>query len=104
VANPSLDPELIRQLDEARKSGDTVEAVVSLQRKAGQMPVPSVVEVQAGEAIQRASSASGEAPSDVHVMPNMAAAYVSGSERFLRELMAQPEIASAVANVSHAME
>lgn len=104
MSRRSTDPELLRQLDEASKSGGTVEAVVRLARKAGQRPVPGTVQLQAEAAINRATQASGQGPADVHVLPNMATAYVSGSERFLRELMAQPEIASAVANESHALD
>ena len=104
VSKRSTDPELNRQLDAAGKSGGTVEAVVRLTRKGGQRPVPSTVQSQADAAIERATQATGHGPTDVHVMPNLATAYVVGSERFLRELMAQPEIASAVANESHALD
>ena len=41
-------------------------------------------------------------PNLAHVMANMATAYVAGTETFLRELLAQPEVASAVANESRA--
>ena len=98
MAEQSTDPELLRQLDDARASGGTVEAVLRLERRPGERPVPGAIRDQADRAIRRATEASGEAPADVHVMANMAMAYVSGSEKFLRELMAQPEVASAVAN------
>ena len=96
------DPELVRQLDDARISGATVEAVLRLQRQPGERAVADVVRDQADRAIRRATEACGETPADVHVMGNMATAYVAGTERFLRELMAQPEVASAVANESPA--
>ena len=96
------DPELMRQLDDARTSGGTVEAVLRLERQPGERPVPSMVREQADRAIRRATEACGETPADVHVMENMATAYVAGTETFLRELMAQPEVASAVANESRA--
>lgn len=98
VVEQPTDPELLRQLDDARTSGGTVEAVLRLERQPGERPVPSVVRDQAERAIRRATEACGETPADVHVMENMATAYVAGTERFLRELMAQPEVASAVAN------
>lgn len=66
------DPELIRQLDEAKESGDTVEAVVQLKRRAGEAPDPATVRTQAEHAIRRAAEVSGEDPADVHVMSNMA--------------------------------
>jgi hypothetical protein len=37
---------------------------------------------------------------DVRVTGRAAAAYVQGSERFLRELVGQPEVASAVADTT----
>ena len=36
------DPELLRQLDDARGSGDQVQAVVKLHRTPGKAPVPAV--------------------------------------------------------------
>ena len=62
------DPELLRQLDDARTSGGTVEAVLRLERQPGERPVPSVVRDQADRAIRRATEACGETPADVHVM------------------------------------
>jgi len=94
------DPELLRQLDDARKSGEAVQLVVQLHRPKDAPPVPADVEAQVRRAISRATAATGEQPVDVHVMGRVAAAYVQGSESFLRELVAQPEVASAVANTT----
>jgi hypothetical protein len=94
------DPELLRQLDAAKVSGRPVQIVVQLHRPKGVPPVPEDVEEQTRRAVSRATAATGEAPVDVHVMGRVAAAYVQGSERFLRELVAQPEVASAVANTT----
>ncbi len=94
------DPELLRQLDAAKESGDPVQVVVGLHRPKGVPPVPADVEEQTRRAVSRASAATGEEPDDVHVMGRVAAAYVRGSEKFLRELVAQPEVASAVANTT----
>jgi protein-disulfide isomerase-like protein with CxxC motif len=104
MAKRRTDPELVRQLDEAKKSGDTVEAVVQLERQAGTAPVPDAVRAQAERAIRRATEVSGEDPADVNVMANLATAYVSGSEKFVRELVTQPEVASAVANQSRSTD
>ncbi len=92
------DPELLRQLDVAAKSGEPVQAVVKLQRTAGKAPVPSMIEEQTRRAVDRAAAATGEQPDDVHVLGRLATAYVSGSEKFLREFVEQPEVVSAVAN------
>jgi hypothetical protein len=98
MASGRTDPELIRQLDSARETGDLVHAVVRLNQPAGQAPEPEHVEEQTRRAVHRAEATSGESPADVHVMGRLAVAYVSGPERFLRELLRQPEIATAVAN------
>ena len=98
MASGRTDPELVRQLDAARKSGDLVHAVVRLHQPAGRAPKPEHVEEETRRAVDRAEAASGESPVDVHVMGRLAVAYVSGPERFLRELLRQPEIATAVAN------
>lgn len=92
------DPELLRQLDEATRTGEPVQAVVKLHRPAGKAPVPALVEEQTRKAVDRTAEATGEHPTDVHVMGRLATAYVSGSEKFLREFVEQPEVASAVAN------
>lgn len=94
------DPELVRQLDAARTSGHTVQAVLKLQRLAGTAPVPATVELQTRRAVERAIEASGVPPLDVHVLGRMAVAYVSGPESFVRELVEQPEVDGAVANES----
>lgn len=98
MALSQTDPELLRQLDEAKKSGEPVQAVVKLQRTRGKPPTPSVVEEQTKRAVDRAARTTGELPDDVHVMGRLATAYVSGSEKFLREFVEQPEVISAVAN------
>jgi hypothetical protein len=92
------DPELVRQLDAARASGGSVQAVVKLQRRPGTAPDPATVESQTQRAVERATEASGLAPLDVHVLGRMAVAYVSGPESFVRELVEQPEVDAAVAN------
>ena len=98
MALSQTDPELLRQLDEAKKSGEPVQAVVKLQRTKGKPPTPSAVEEQTKRAVDRAVATSGARPDDVHVMGRLATAYVSGPEKFLREFVVQPEVVSAVAN------
>ena len=48
--------------------------------------------------MDRTIQTTGEKPADVHVMGRLSVAYVSGSEKFLREFVEQPEVVSAVAN------
>jgi len=98
MALGQTDPELLRQLDDAKSSGEPVQAVVKLRRTAGKAPEPAAVEKQTQRAVDRTIEATGERPDDVHVMGRLSVAYVSGSEKFLREFVEQPEVASAVAN------
>ena len=93
-----IDPELQRQLDAAGKAGGPVRVVVQVHRTAGRPTEPAESEAQIRAAVERASAATGERPDDVHVLGRMAVAYVSGSETFVRELIEQPEVTSAVAN------
>jgi hypothetical protein len=98
VPEKPTDPELMRQLDDAKESGEPVRAVVKMRRRPGKAPVPQDVEEQVNNAVERAARASGEQPKDVHVMGRLSVAYVEGSESFLRELVNQPEVDAAVAN------
>ena len=98
MAAKPTDPELLRQLDEARTTGEPVAAVVQLKRAKGKPADVAAIEAQTSQAIARATKATGEDPDDVHVMGHMATAYVPGSEKFLREFVDQPQVVSAVAN------
>jgi len=98
MASGETDPELLRQLDEAARTGEPVQAVVKLHRQPGKAPVPALIEEQTRMAVDRAAQSTGEQPTDVHVLGRLATAYISGSEKFLREFVEQPEVASAVAN------
>ncbi len=98
MALSQTDPELLKQLDDAKGTDEPVNAVVRLRRKAGVAPEPAQVEEQMHLAIERTAEATGEYPVDVNVMGRLAVAYVSGSEKFVREFVEQPEVVSAVAN------
>ncbi|HVL94124.1 MAG TPA: hypothetical protein VM264_12385 [Acidimicrobiales bacterium] len=92
------DPELLRQLDEAKGSGAAVSAVVKIKRRRGAPPDSAAVEARLQDAVDRTCEATGEAPDDMHVMARVGVAYVNGSERFVRSLVGQPEIDGATAN------
>lgn len=102
MAMKRTDPELARQLDAAHGTKESVAAVLGIRRTKGKRPVPAEIEKAAKTAVARAADACGVEPDDVHVMPSMAVAYVSGTEEFIRELMNQPEFVSAVANQRNA--
>jgi non-canonical (house-cleaning) NTP pyrophosphatase len=92
------DPELVRQLDRARNSGEPVRAVVSVRRTRGEAPQPAQIEELVRDAFERTSEATGQQPDDYHVFGRMASAYVTAPADFITALVDQPEIESAVAN------
>ena len=98
MALSQTDPELLKQLDEAKGTDEPVNAVVRLRRKDGVAPEPAHVQEQMQRAIDRTAEATGEHPVDVNVLGRLSVAYVSGSEKFVREFVEQPEVVSAVAN------
>jgi hypothetical protein len=98
MAETKVDPEFQRQLEEAEKVDEPVEAVLVLNGEDGSIPSPEQVDEVAGRVIDRAQRQSGNAPEDVNVFRNMASFVVRAKPRFLRTLVAQPEIASVVAN------
>ena len=69
-----------------------------LNGEKGSIPGPEQVEEVAGKVIDRAHRESGSAPEDVNVFRHMASFVVRAKPAFLRSLVAQPEIASVVAN------
>src|SRR6476469_2898010 len=93
-----IDPELTRQLQRARSSGQPVHAVVSVRRTPGRPPQPDKIEALVKDALDRTSAATGQRPADYHVLGRMATAYVSAPAQFISALVAQPEIVAAVAN------
>lgn len=100
MAVNQTDPELLRQLDEARTTGQSVSAVVQVKRRRGSPPDVADIEAKVRQAIDRTAQATGDEPDDVYVMGRVAVAYVTGSEKFVRALVDQPEVDGAVANES----
>jgi hypothetical protein len=91
------DPELIRQLDDARDSDDTVAAAVSVRRKRGVPPDVQKIDHDVRAAMARATETSQAEPTHVRVMPHLAVAYVEAPGRLIRALLEQPEVTGAVA-------
>ncbi len=94
------DPELRRQMDAAASGNAPIEAVFRLRSKGpSQVAVPpDETEALVQEVIKRVERRSGVAVGDCHVFRNLGFFVVSAKPAFLRELLAQPEIASAMAN------
>jgi hypothetical protein len=93
------DAELARQLDAARGTDRAVEAVVWLTPSEGDSALQAdEVESAAESALRRVEEEVGSAPTTVNLLKNLGVVVVAGEEPFLRRLLEQPEVASAVAN------
>jgi hypothetical protein len=98
---PKIDPELIKQLDAtAASQDDKVEAVIRLRPDdASQIvPAPEQTETLANHLIERVKGQVGESATHYNVFRNLGSFVVSAPPAFIRELISQPEVASAVAN------
>lgn len=98
TSSVKTDPELTRQLQRARTSGQVVQAVVSVRRTPGRPPQPDKIEALVKDALDRTSAVTGQQPADFHVLGRMATAYVCAPADFISTLVDQPEIVGAVAN------
>lgn len=98
--NKQIDPELLRQLDDVATNDEPVEAVVRLRpdRPAEIVPSPERTKQLAEQILQRVGKRVGISPARHNVFSNMGSLVVSAPTRFVRELIAQPEVAAAVAN------
>jgi hypothetical protein len=92
-----LDPELVRQLS---ISADTpVQAVVRLRPQPGtHAQPPEETERIAKELVSRTQKASGEHEDAVNVFKYLGSFAISAKPAFLKALIAQPEVAAALAN------
>jgi hypothetical protein len=91
-----VDPELLRQLDEAGDSDVPVAAAVSVRRERGVPPDPAKIDANVRMAMARAKRLTDTEPSRVQVMPHIAVAYVEAPGRLIRALIDQPEVTGAV--------
>ena len=94
-----VDPELDRQINAASAEAKTVEAVLMLRQS------PARIAAAAGETteivekvLKRVKEKAGTGAKRLNVFQNLGMFIVEAEPTFLRELVAQPEIASAVAN------
>jgi hypothetical protein len=94
-----IDPELLRQLDEVGAGAAPVGAVVYLRPPKGQAALSSDdLEQVTKTVLQRVAKNTGEKPDDFNLFKNLGMFAVVGRPAFLRELVKQPEVKSAVAN------
>jgi hypothetical protein len=96
-AKTKIDPELTRQLDDVRADDSPVQAVVYLE--SGERMSPDEVSAAADRLIESATSKAATAPSRVNVLRNLGIVAVEAPASFVRCLIEEPGVASAIANV-----
>ena len=95
---PTLDPELVRQLSTSA-GDDPVEAVVRLRTDPGvAAPPPDETERLARQVVARTQKLSGEQENAFNVFKYLGSFAISAKPSFIRTLLDQPEVASALAN------
>ena len=99
VKTAKIDPELRRQLESTAAGDAPLEAVLYLQPPPGEVAVPPErMEDLVREILERVGATAGEAAHAYNVFRNLGMVAVVGGRSFLRELLKQPEVRSAVAN------
>ena len=98
-ATAKVDPELERQINSASAEAKTVEAVLMLR----QSPLQIAANAQGATAmvekvLKRVTEKAGTGPKQLNIFQNLGMFIVEAEPSFLRELVAQPEIATAMAN------
>ena len=95
-----IDPELLRQLDAVSTDAELVEAVFSLRpEEPSQLVTPPERTAElAQEVLERVQEQVGDSAAQTNVFVRLGSFAVSARPAFLRKLLAQPEIASAMAN------
>ncbi len=92
-----IDPELTRQLDEVGADDSSIQAVVYLE--SGETMSPDEVTATAQRIIDSASTKAATSPGRVNVLRNLGVVTLEGPASFVRSLIEEPGVASAVANV-----
>lgn len=93
-----VDPELVRQLDRAAQAVDPVQAVFTLRTSGRPLPPDRVTSI-VHQLVERASAATGQPKVDLNVFSNLGAFAISAPPDVIRTLLAEPEIATATANL-----
>ena len=95
------DPELVKQLETTAASQDNeVEAVIRLKPDDASQVVPTAERTEAltNQLIDRVKGQVGKSAVRFNVFRNLGSFVVAAPQSFIRELITQPEVASAVAN------
>lgn len=92
------DPELARQLDDPSADAKPVEAVFRLRPGNSLVVSPEKTEQLTKRVLQRVTNRVGQSAHALNIFRNLGSFVVAARPVFLRELLSQPEIASAMAN------
>lgn len=92
------DPELLRQIDSVGTNDDSIQAVFSLALPIKKLLDPKQVEETANQVLERAEKEVGSKPKDVNIFKNLGSFVVSADASFIRQIIDDPDIASAIAN------
>lgn len=96
-----VDTELLRQLDDEGTTGEPIVAVVRLHSDDPSqiVPLPEQTEQITQELLERVHQLVGGGEIHHNIFKNLGYFVVSADKPFLRELISQPEVAKAIANV-----
>jgi len=100
VNENDADPELLRQLKAADAIEEEVQAVFVLRppQSAQKFLTPEETERVTRSVVERAERESGSQPRDLNIFRNTGSFVIQARPSFVRKLMVQDEIASALAN------
>src|SRR5262245_56558888 len=103
VNQKDADPELLRQLQEEEAIEEDVQVVFSLRFSPVERKLlsPEETERLTRSVLERVEKESGSRARDVNIFRNIGQFVIQAPAVFVRKLMAQEEIASAVANRQH---
>jgi hypothetical protein len=95
-----LDPVLLEQLDAVAADATPVEAVITLRPDHPEQiaALPDRAEEMTHQMLRRVESQTGTGADRVNIFRNFGSFAISANRHFIRELLKQPEVASAMAN------
>lgn len=96
----ATDPELTRQMRSASATGDDVEAVFTLapDKAVDGVRSPEETEDLTRRVLKRVTNRIGQGEKKLNIFRNIDSFVISAHPSFVKELIAQPEIATAMAN------
>jgi hypothetical protein len=98
VKRAKADPGLLKQLRDSAQAEKPVEAVFTLRLPKGLGAGPKRTEGVARRILDRVARSAGSGAFEVSVFANLGAFAVSAPPKFVRALLKEPEISSAVSN------